>query len=330
MSKFFINRPIFAIVVALVISIAGLLCMVNLPVDQYPQITPPQVGVSATYPGADSDVVGQTVAQVIEKQVIGVENFDSMSSTSNSNGSYSLTVQFKSGSDADMDAVRVQNAVSQANASLPDTVKSLGVTTQKSTGSMALVVNLSSPNGTYDSTFLKNYFSMNYLDELKNIKGVGNVMEFGADYAMRIWLDPAKMARNSITAAEVVSAVEAQNQQVAAGNIGSPPEGSNQSFQYTITVEGRLKTADQFGNIVIKTNSDGSMLRLKDVARIDLAAKDYNFISRGDGKDSAGIAFSLTNDANAIIQQRNQAVQNANRAVNEYNQFLDAQAKKKS
>ena len=183
MSKFFINRPIFAIVVALVISIAGLLCMVNLPVDQYPQITPPQVRVSATYPGADSDVVGQTVAQVIEKQVIGVENFDSMSSTSNSNGSYSLTVQFKSGSDADMDAVRVQNAVSQANASLPDTVKSLGVTTQKSTGSMALVVNLSSPNGTYDSTFLKNYFSMNYLDELKNIKGVGNVMEFGADYA---------------------------------------------------------------------------------------------------------------------------------------------------
>ena len=141
---------------------------------------------------------------------------------------------------------------------------------------------------------------MNYLDELKNIKGVGNVMEFGADYAMRIWLDPAKMARNSITAAEVVSAVEAQNQQVAAGNIGSPPEGSNQSFQYTITVEGRLKTADQFGNIVIKTNSDGSMLRLKDVARIDLAAKDYNFISRGDGKDSAGIAFSLTNDANAM------------------------------
>ncbi len=300
MSKFFINRPIFAIVVALVISIAGLLCMVNLPVDQYPQITPPQVRVSATYPGADSDVVGQTVAQVIEKQVIGVENFDSMSSTSNSNGSYSLTVQFKSGSDADMDAVRVQNAVSQANSGLPDTVKSLGVTTQKSTGSMALVVNLSSPKGTYDSTFLKNYFSMNYLDELKNIKGVGNVMEFGSDYAMRIWLDPAKMARNSITAAEVVSAVTAQNQQVAAGNIGAPPEGSDQSFQYTITVEGRLKTADQFGNIVIRTNSDGSMLRLKDVARVDLAAHDYNFIARGDDKDSAGIAFSLTNDANAM------------------------------
>lgn len=300
MSKFFINRPIFAIVVALVISIAGLLCMTTLPVDQYPQITPPQVRVSATYPGADSEVVGQTVAQVIEQQVVGVENFDNMSSTSNSNGSYSLTVQFKSGSDADMDAVRVQNAVSQANASLPDTVKALGVTTQKSTGSMALVVNLSSPNGTYDSTFLKNYFSMNYLDELKNIKGVGNVMEFGSDYAMRIWLDPAKMARNSITAAEVISAVSAQNQQVAAGNIGAPPEGNNQSFQYTITVEGRLKTADQFGDIVIRTNSDGTMLRLKDVARVDLAAKDYNFIGRGDGKGSAGIAFSLTNDANAM------------------------------
>lgn len=300
MAKFFINRPVFAIVVALVISIAGFLCMMILPMDRYPNITPPQVQVSATYPGADSDVVGTTVAQVIEKQVIGSEGFDNMSSTSNADGTYSLTVQFLSGTDPDMASVRVQNAVSQSNAGLPETVRTLGVTTKKSTGDIALVISLYSPNDTYDSTFLKNYFSMNYLDELKNIKGVGNVMEFGSDYGMRIWMDPTKMSQNGVTAAEVLAAVQTQNQQVAAGSIGARPQGDDQSFQYTITVKGRLASADEFGNIILRTNSDGSMLRLKDVARVELDAKDYNFLARGDGKDSTGVAIQLTNDANAI------------------------------
>ena len=188
MAKFFINRPIFAIVVALVISIAGMLCMLTLPVDRYPKITPPQVGVHAFYPGADSEVVAQTVAQIIEKNVVGVEGFRSISSTSNSNGSYSMTVQFESDTDSDMATIRVQNGVTASDAALPDTVRAIGVTTRKSSGDMALVISLVSPNGTYDDTFLKNYFSMNYLDELKSIPGVGNVMEFGSDFAMRIWL----------------------------------------------------------------------------------------------------------------------------------------------
>lgn len=300
MSKFFINRPVFSIVIALLITIAGLLCMMILPVDRYPQITPPQVSVRANYPGADSDVVEQTVAQVIEKQVIGVEGFDNMSSTSNADGSYSLTVQFLSGTDEDMASVRVQNAVAQADAGLPQTVRTLGVTTKKSSGDMAMVLSISSPNGTYDSTWLKNYFSMNYLDELKNIKGVGDVQEFGSDYGMRIWLDPTKMAQNGVTASEVLAAVEAQNQQVAAGNIGSRPLNTDTAFQYTIMVKGRLVTPEEFGQIVLRTNSDGSMLHLSDVARVELDAKDYNFIARGDGMDSTGVGISLTTDANAI------------------------------
>ena len=237
MAKFFINRPIFAIVVALVISIAGALCIFTLPIDRYPKITPPQVSVRATYPGADSEVVAQTVAEVIEKNVVGVEGFDNMSSTSNSNGTYSLSVQFLTGTDSDMAAIRVQNGVTASDASLPDTVRSIGVTTKKSSGDMALVIGLVSPNGTYDEVFLKNYFSMNYLDELKSIKGVGNVQEFGSDFAMRIWMDPTKMAQNKITASEVISAVSSQNQQVAAGNISSAPVDKDSSFQYVVTAK---------------------------------------------------------------------------------------------
>ena len=300
MANFFIKRPIFAIVVALVITIAGALCIFSLPIDRYPKITPPQVSVHATYPGADSEVVAQTVAEVIEKNVVGAEGFDNMSSTSNSNGSYSLSVQFLTGTDSDMATIRVQNGVTAADAGLPDTVRSIGVSTKKSSGDMALVVGLLSPNGTYDDVFLKNYFSMNYLDELKSIKGVGNVQEFGSDFAMRIWMDPTKMSQNKITASEVISAVSSQNKQIAAGNISSAPVDQNASFQYIITAKGRLVTEKEFGDIVLRTNDDGSMLRLKDVARIELGAKDYSFISRAAGQESAILAFSLTDDANAL------------------------------
>ncbi|HBK27123.1 MAG TPA: hydrophobe/amphiphile efflux-1 family RND transporter [Dialister sp.] len=300
MAKFFINRPIFAIVVALVISIAGALCIFTLPIDRYPKITPPQVSVHATYPGADSEVVAQTVAEVIEKNVVGVEGFDNMSSTSNSNGTYSLSVQFLTGTDSDMAAIRVQNGVTASDAALPDTVRSIGVTTKKSSGDMALVIGLVSPNGTYDDVFLKNYFSMNYLDELKSIKGVGNVQEFGSDFAMRIWMDPTKMSQNQITASEVIAAVSSQNQQVAAGNISSAPVDKNASFQYVVTAKGRLVTEQEFGDIVLRTNADGSLLRLKDVARIELGAKSYDFLSRSAGHESAVLAFSLTDDANAV------------------------------
>lgn len=300
MANFFIKRPIFAIVVALVISIAGLICIFTLPMNRYPKITPPQVSVRATYSGADAEVVAQTVAEVIEKNAVSVEGFESMSSSSNSNGSYVLTVQFLTGTDSDMATVRTQNAVTASDASLPDTVRNIGVTTKKSSGDMALVVSFYSPNGTYDKNFLKNYFSMNYLDELKTIKGVGTVQEFGSDYAMRIWMDPTKMAQNNITASEVISAVTNQNQQIAAGNIGAAPVTKDQPFQYVVTAKGRLVTAEEFGNIILRTNKDGSLLHLKDVARTELDAKNFDFISRAGDYETSAVAFSLTDDANAV------------------------------
>ena len=300
MANFFIKRPIFAIVVALVISIAGLICIFTLPMDRYPKITPPQVSVRATYSGADAEVVAQTVAEVIEKNAVSVEGFESMSSSSNSNGSYVLTVQFLTGTDSDMATVRTQNAVTASGASLPDTVRNIGVTTKKSSGDMALVVSFYSPNGTYDKNFLKNYFSMNYLDELKTIKGVGTVQEFGSDYAMRIWMDPTKMAQNNITASEIISAVTNQNQQIAAGNIGAAPVTKDQPFQYVVTAKGRLVTAEEFGNIILRTNKDGSLLHLKDVARTELDAKNFDFISRAGEYETSAVAFSLTDDANAV------------------------------
>lgn len=285
---------------ALVISIAGLICIFTLPMDRYPKITPPQVSVRATYSGADAEVVAQTVAEVIEKNAVSVEGFESMSSSSNSNGSYVLTVQFLTGTDSDMATVRTQNAVTASDASLPDTVRNIGVTTKKSSGDMALVVSFYSPNGTYDKNFLKNYFSMNYLDELKTIKGVGTVQEFGSDYAMRIWMDPTKMAQNNITASEIISAVTNQNQQIAAGNIGAAPVTKDQPFQYVVTAKGRLVTAEEFGNIILRTNKDGSLLHLKDVARTELDARNYDFISRAGNYETSAVAFSLTDDANAV------------------------------
>lgn len=300
MSKFFIERPIFAIVMAIVISIAGVLCMFTLPVDRYPHITPPQVSVHAIYYGADSQVVNDTVADVIEKQVVSVEGFDNMSSTSNSNGSYSLNVQFKSGVDDDMATVRVQNAVSQATAGLPDSVKTLGVTTQKSSGDMALVISLQSPNNTYDAAFLKNYFSINYLDELKTIPGVGNITEWGSDYAMRVWLDPMKMTKNNITTSEIVNAIATQNQQIAGGIIGTAPVAQGTALQYIVNAEGRLKTPEQFGEIVLRTNADGSLLKLKDVSRIVLDQRSYDFIARSGNHASSALGISLTSDANAV------------------------------
>lgn len=300
MAKFFINRPIFAIVLSLIISIVGLLSMFSLPVDRYPQISPPTVRVSTMYPGANTKVMGESVAEVIEKQIIGIDKFDSMNSTSSSNGLYSLSVHFDMEADSDIASVQVQNRVAQAEAQLPEMVKKMGVNVHKSNSDMALVINLLSPHGTYDDIFLKNYFSMNYLDELKSINGVGNVMEFGADYAMRVWLNPSKMASYKVTASDVLAAVAAQNQQTAAGSIGMRPTPDTQQFQYSISVDGRLTHPEEFGNIVLRVNPDGSVLHLKDIARVELDAKDFNFIARGDGLPSAGFAFSLTSDANAL------------------------------
>lgn len=300
MSKFFINRPIFAIVISLIITIVGVISMCTLPVARYPEITPPQVQVSASYTGASASVVSDTVASVIESQIVGVQDFDYMLSTSTSNGTYSLTVQFDQGTDADMDTVNTQNRVQRALASLPTEVQTIGVTTTKSTGDMSLVFALKSPNGTYDETFLKNYASNYMMDEIKSVDGVGSVQEFGSDFAMRVWLDPTKMAQHGVTVAEINSVISSQNKQAAAGTIGADPTPSVQQKTMPITLAGRLTTPEEFGNIIIKKDSNGNLLRLKDVATINLGAKSYSVSAVGEGKPVAVFALSLTNDANAI------------------------------
>lgn len=300
MSKFFISRPIFAIVISLIITLVGLLAMFTLPVARYPQITPPQVRVSAAYTGASAQVVSDTVASVIESQIIGVQNMDYMVSTSTSNGTYSLTVQFDQGTDADMDTVNTQNRVQRALAQLPTEVQTLGVTTTKSTGDMALVFSLKSPNGTYDQTFLKNYASNYMMDEIKSVNGVGSVQEFGSDFAMRIWLDPAKMSQLGVTVTDVTSAIQAQNKQAAAGTIGADPTPIEQQRTMPITVQGRLISPTEFGNIIVKKDVNGNLLHLKDIAKINLGSKDYSITAKSDGKPVAVFAVSLTNDANAI------------------------------
>lgn len=300
MAQFFIKRPIFAIVIALLISIAGLLSMWQLPIDRYPQIAPPSVRVVAMYPGANSEVLGETVAQTIEKQIIGMDGFDSMTSSSASNGLYMLNILFDTGTDIDLASVQTQNRVAQATSQLPEAVRQLGVSVVKSSSDFALAVTLCSPNGTYDTTFLKNYFSLNYMDSLKSIHGVGNVQEFGSDYAMHIWLDPTKMAQHRLTANEIIAAVRAQNQQAAAGSIGLNPVPDSQQFQYAVTVRGRLIQPEEFASIVVRTNPDGSLIRLGDVARIELGALNQDFIARANGIPAVGMAFSLTSDANAL------------------------------
>ena len=261
MSKFFINRPIFAIVIAIMITLAGLISMVNLPIARYPQISPPSVQVSTAYTGATAQVVNDTVASVIETQIVGVQDLDFMTSTSSSNGTYSLSLQFNQGSDADMDTVNTQNRVQAALAQLPSEVQQVGVTTTKSSGDMAYIFSLNSPNGTFDSTFLKNYGTNYLMDAIKGVKGVGSVQEFGSDYAMRIWLDPSKMQKLGVTLSEVTAAIKSQNVQAAAGTVGKNPTNGEQAFQYPIKIDGRLVTEQQFGNIAIK-NSMRIILRL--------------------------------------------------------------------
>ncbi len=313
MSKFFINRPIFAIVIAIMITLAGLISMVNLPIARYPQIAPPTVRVSASYTGATAQVVNDTVASVIETQIVGVQDLDYMTSNSSNSGSYSLTLQFSQESDADMDTVNTQNRVQAALSQLPSEVQQIGVTTTKSSGDMAYIFSLISPNGTFDKTFLKNYGTNYLMDAIKAVKGVGSVQEFGSDFAMRIWLDPAKMQKFGVTISDVTAAIKGQNLQAAAGTVGQNPTNGEQAFQYPIKVDGRLVTPEQFGNIAISV-SNGTTLHLKDISRIDIGAKGYNFepIASFASKDedgsviyskslpSAGFAISLQNDANAL------------------------------
>ena len=300
MARFFIHRPVFAIVISLMIVIIGTIAALQLPIDQYPQISPPTVNVSTIYTGANANVVNDTVAQVIEQQVNGTEGMTYMSSSSDSTGTYSLTVRFGLDTNADMDAVNVQNKVALANSTLPSDVLTAGVTTEKSSPSMALVVSIVSPNGTYEPEFLKNYSDIYLIDAIKRVPGVGKVQVFGSDYSMRVWVNPDKLAQRGLTMADVTQAIQQQNIQAPAGVIGQMPAPDTQEKQYTGTVQGRLVTPEEFGEIVLKSAGNGAYTRLKDVARIETGEKSSSVISKYNNQQSIGFAVQLTSDANAM------------------------------
>jgi HAE1 family hydrophobic/amphiphilic exporter-1 len=302
-SKYFIERPVLANVLALLMILIGAVALLRLPVAQYPPITPPTVQVTTRYPGASAQVLADTVALPIEEQVNGVQGMLYMQSTSTSDGTYTLTVTFDIGTDPDFAQVLVQNRVAIALPALPPAVQQQGVTTQKKSTAILQIVTLSSPDGRYDSLFLRNYATINLQDELARLPGVGNVNIFGAgQYSMRIWLKPDQLEARGLVPQDVINAIQQQSQQVAAGQIGMPPAASEQNFQYTVNVPGRLSDVGQFANIIVKAEAGeaGQITRLKDVARIELGAQSYGQFFKLDGQPAAGIAIFQLPEANAL------------------------------
>ena len=301
-SKFFIDRPIFATVLALLIVVAGLVTLGILPIAQYPDITPPTVQVSAVYPGANAQTVAQTVGIPIEQQVNGVDGMLYMSSNSSSSGAYSLTVTFAVGTDIDMATVQVQNRVSVAQSSLPAPVVVQGVTVQKQSSNIVMFLTMKSDNKDYDGLYLSNYAKLNLVDQLTRVPGVGAVNVMGAgDYSMRIWLDPAAMRIRNLSPADVYQAIQTQNVEVSAGNVGQPIGNENKNaYQYSLTVKGRLTSPEEFGNIILRTESGGRILRLRDVAHIDLGSASYSVVSQLDGKPTAAIAIYQQPGSNSL------------------------------
>jgi HAE1 family hydrophobic/amphiphilic exporter-1/multidrug efflux pump len=300
-SRFFIDRPIFAAVLSIFMIIAGLAAMRTLPIAQYPEIAPPVVTVRAFYPGASAQTLEQTVAAPLENQINGVENMLYMNSTSTSNGAVEILVTFDIGSDVDTAALNVNNRVKQAEPRLPVEVRRQGVTVEKGSSSFLQVLAFTSPDGSHDDLFISNYVTLHVLDQLKRVPGTTNVQIFGAkDYAMRIWVRPDRLAQLKLTPSDLVRALNEQNAQFAAGKIGQAPTGGPQELVYTITTRGRLSEPEEFENIVVRANSDGSVLRMKDVARVELGSKDYEFIGRVNGKSATLVGIFLQPGANAI------------------------------
>lgn len=301
-SGVFIDRPRLAAVISIVLVLAGIISLLRLPVEQFPDIVPPQVNVSAFYPGASAETVETTVAQAIEAQVIGVDDMIYMKSNSSADGSYSLSVTFEVGTDPDLATVNVQNRVALAEALLPEEVTRNGVSVRKSSSSMLAVVALYSPNETYDALFLSNYTTINLLDTIKRVPGVGDARLFGArDYAMRVNLDVDRLTQLGLVPGDVVAALRAQNVQAAIGRIGAQPLTEDPLFQLNLQTDGRLQDAAQFENVVIRANPDGSFLRLRDVGTVELGADNYDAFARYNGQDTAMVAVYLAPGANALV-----------------------------
>lgn len=301
MAKFFINRPIFASVISIIIVIAGLVASRVLPIAQYPQIAPPTVLITATYPGASAETLAKTVAAPIEEQLNGVENMVYFTSSASANGAVTITATFEVGTNVDMAAVNVNNRVKAAEPRLPEAVRRNGVIVQKRSNDILQVIALKSEGGKYNTLYLSNYASLNIVDELKRVRGVGDVTIFGAqDYSMRVWLKPDRMAQLGLTTSEVASAIAAQNAQNAAGKIGQEPAPNDQQLIYTVTAKGRLLSEEEFGNIVIRASGPGGLLRLKDIARIELGAYSYDQRVTLDGQPTIAMGIFLQTGANAL------------------------------
>ena len=301
LSRFFIDRPIFAVVISLFIVLAGLAAMRVLPIAQYPEIAPPQVAVRAVYPGASASVLEQTVAAPIENAINGVEGMLYMSSTSSSEGVVTITVTFNIGVDVDKAALNVNNRVKQVEPRLPLEARRQGVSVEKGSQSFLQVIAVYSPDGSRNDLFVSNYVTLNVLDQVKRVPGTTNVQIFGAkDYAMRIWLRPDRLAQLKLSPGDIARAISEQNAQFAAGKVGEPPTGGGQELVYTVTTKGRLSEPKEFENIIVRSNPDGSRLRLGDVARVELASRDYGFMGRVNNKDATLIGVFLQPNANAL------------------------------
>jgi multidrug efflux pump len=300
MSRFFIDRPIFAWVISIAIMLGGLLALTGLPISQYPEISPTTVRINASYPGADAATVENSVTKVIEQGMTGIDNLDYMSSTSSSNGSAGITLTFKSGTDPDIAQMQAQNKLQLVTTQLPQIVQTNGVTVTKSSSGFLMVVGFVSKDGSMDSTDIADYVDANLNDTIKRTEGVGETQIFGSGYAMRVWMDPERLAKYSLMPSDISAAIKAQNNQVSAGQLGALPQVKGQQLNVTVTARSRLQTPEQFRSIIVKTAADGAVVRLGDVADVEIGAESYATVGAYNGKPSAGLAINLATGANAI------------------------------
>src|SRR6187431_3256721 len=301
MARFFVNRPIVAIVISIITVLLGVVAMSGLPISQYPEVVPPMIQVTTTFIGASATDVEASVATPLEQKINGVENMIYMKSTNANDGTLTLKVSFEVGSNLDMNNVLTQNRVSEGMPQMPQSVKNYGVSVKKALAFPLLVISIKSPKGTYDSAFLSNYTTININDAIARIQGVGQINLFGgSDYAMRVWLRPDVIGRLGLTIPDIANAISQQNQLTPAGQIGGPPAAKGTEFTYTVRTQGRLLTEQEFGNIIIRTNPNGSEVRLKDVARLELGTMLYNSVGRHDGKPAAVIAVFQIPGTNAL------------------------------
>ena len=300
-SKFFINRPIFATVLSIVVIIAGLMSIKALPIEEYPEVTPPQVSVEATYAGASAETISKTVAAPLEQQINGVEDMIYMSSTASSTGTLTINVYFKIGTDPDQATINVNNRVQAALNKLPSEVQAQGVRVNKQSSTILKVISIISPNNSYDEIYMANYALINVIDELKRVEGVGNAALFGnQNYSMRVWMKPDQLAKYNLTPNDVISAISEQNAQFATGRFNQTPSKTSQAYTFTVTTQGRFDKVDEFENIILKSNKDGSTLRLKDVARLELGAESYDVTATLNGQTMVPIGIYLQSGANAL------------------------------